>query len=179
MEWPTYEVTERQTKGPFTLSRIASRIIPDLNPGCSGVRHHDFFSMPVWIRSKLVYTRASTVSPRTDKGSNADHAGNAYGANTDFKEEHGGYWVLLRSLHGGVRCLLGYLRNVDGWLELVGAHLIYGIHTRMKPVLITELPVSTRTVPDVFGGYTEVRGAYREEDGLFHPWTPGWKIKQA
>ena len=78
------------------------------------------------------YTRASTVSPRTDKvatrgvytgkygvstdrqGSNADHAGNAYGAKTDFKEEHGDYWVLLRSLHGGVRCLLGYLRNVDG-----------------------------------------------------------------
>ena len=101
-------------KGPFTLSRIASRIIPDLNPGCSGVRHHDFFSMPVLIRSELgVYTGKYGVS--TDRqGSNADHAGNAYGANTDFKEEHGGYWVLLRSLHGGVRCLLGYLRNVDG-----------------------------------------------------------------
>ena len=101
-------------KGPFTLSRIASRIIPDLNPWCSGVRHHDFFSMPVWIRSELgVYTGNYGVS--TDRqGSNADHAGNAYGANTDFKEEHGGYWVLLRSLHGGVRCLLGYLRNVDG-----------------------------------------------------------------
>ena len=66
------------------------------------------------IRSELgVYTGKYGVS--TDRqGSNADHAGNAYGANTDFKEEHGGYWVLLRSLHGGVRCLLGYLRNVDG-----------------------------------------------------------------
>eukprot|EP00057_Strongylocentrotus_purpuratus_P004944 XP_003729823.2 PREDICTED: histamine N-methyltransferase A-like [Strongylocentrotus purpuratus] len=57
--------------------------------------------MPVWIRSELgVYTGKYGVS--TDRqGSNADHAGNAYGANTDFKEEHGGYWVLLRSLHGG------------------------------------------------------------------------------
>ena len=75
----------RRPKGPFTLSRIASRIIPDLNPGCSGERHHDFFSMPVWIRSELgVYTGKYGVS--TDRqGSNADHAGNAYGANTDFQ----------------------------------------------------------------------------------------------
>ena len=65
-------------KGPFTLSRIASRIIPDLNPGCSSVRHHDFFSMPVWIRSELgVYTGKYGVS--TDRqGSNADHAGNMH-----------------------------------------------------------------------------------------------------
>ena len=64
------------------------------------MQYRDFLLMPVCIRSELgVYTDKHVVY--TDRqGRNTDHAGYAYGVNTDIKERHGGYWVLSRSLQG-------------------------------------------------------------------------------
>ena len=53
------------------------------------------------------------------------------------------------------------------FLRMLYLGKIYGISNPDETSVNTDLPVSTRTVPDLFGGYTEVHGTYREEDGLF------------
>ena len=63
--------------------------IPDLNPWSSGVQHHDFVAVPVWVRCELgTYTEEYGVY--TDRqGSNTDVAGKAPGVNPDYTDEHG------------------------------------------------------------------------------------------
>ena len=94
-------------KAPFTHSRIASRIIPDHNLGSSGVQHHDFVAVLVWVRCELgTYTEQYGVY--TDRqGSNTDVAGKAPLVNPDCTDEHGSNWAFTRSFYGRARSLLG------------------------------------------------------------------------
>ena len=106
-------VTKWPFKAPFTHSRIALRIIPDLNPWSSGVQHHDFVAVPVWVRCELgTYTEQYGVY--TDRqGSNTDVAGKAPGVNPDCTDEHGSNWAFTRSFYGRARSLLGDPRSVE------------------------------------------------------------------
>ena len=65
--------------------------------------------VPNWV-----YTRASTVSPRTDKVATRTTPETHTELTRISRKSTEATGYLLRSLYGGVRCLLGYLRNVDG-----------------------------------------------------------------
>ena len=124
-----HQCTKLVTEAPFTHSRIASRIILDLNPWSSGVQRQDFVAVPVWVRCELgTYTDQYGVY--TDRqGSNTDVAGKAPEWTRTIhgwaRQQLGIYTVCLRTCTFFTGIPTECWRCVDKrWHKLIIGHLL-------------------------------------------------------